>query len=211
MAKDVKRPRGGGNHGGKGGLMTGLLAGLVIGVAVAVGVAMFINRGASPFSDKVASATQAVVAQIPSAPEVLRPAGSGDDVPTVASAPASAPAQKASEGERFDFYTMLPGLSEKDGKPPAKPAASKPASAPAKVETRAWLQAGSFQNEQDADNLKAKLALLGIEARIQTQEIPEKGLWHRVRIGPFTNPAEIDKVRAQLKANGVESSIVKAN
>lgn len=210
MAKDVKRPRSGGNHGGKSGLMTGLLAGLVIGVAVAVGVAMFINRGASPFSDKVASATQAVVAQIPSAPEVLRPAGSGDNVPTVASTPASAPAQKASEGERFDFYTMLPGLSEKDGKQ-AKPAASKPASAPAKVETRAWLQAGSFQNEQDADNLKAKLALLGVEARIQTQEIPDKGLWHRVRVGPFTNPAEIDKIRAQLKTNGIESSVVKAN
>lgn len=216
MAKDVKRPRsrGNGKHGGS--LLTGLLAGLIIGVIAAVGVALYVNRGANPFNDKTTTSTVSgnpATAQPASnqAPEILRPASSPDEVAPPVLADASVPAQKASGPERFDFYTMLPALNEQSGKPVPQ-AVSKPvASAPAKtvVEEKAWLQAGAFQNEQDADNLKAKLALLGIEARIQTQEIPGKGLWHRVRIGPFNKTADLEKVRAQLKGNGIDSAVVK--
>lgn len=213
MAKDMKRPRTSDSSKGGSSLLTGLLVGLVIGIGVAVGVALYINRGANPFSGKAtpAPASRPAVSQ-PSAdqaPEILRPTGSKDEVaPQINSA--SAPAQKASGTDRFDFYTMLPGLAEKGGNKPAVP---QEASKPAKIEPQkgAYLQAGSFQNERDADNLKAKLALIGIEARIQTQDIPEKGIWHRVRIGPFGNPADLEKSRTQLQANGVETVIVKNN
>ncbi len=217
MARDVKRPRSGGNgkHGGS--LLTGLLVGLIIGVIAAVGVALYVNRNANPFNNKTAStpATNAAVSptQGSQAPEILRPGSSADEVTPPQVAEASVPAQRASGPERFDFYTMLPAVSNSGGKE-VRPVASKPvASTPAKAEPaqKAWVQAGAFQNEQDADNLKARLALVGIEARIQTQEIPGKGLWHRVRIGPFTQSAELDKTRAQLKGNGIDSTVVKSD
>lgn len=218
MARDTKKPRssGGGNNKG-GSLLTGLLLGLIVGIAAAVGVAFYINRGASPFGGKTVpdTAIAPVPAQPPAstAPEVLRPTTSKDEVaaPTIASDTASAPqARRASGADRFDFYTMLPGQSDKGGKE-ARPVENKKPEASSPAVKKAWLQAGAFQNEQDADNLKAKLALIGIEARIQTQEIPGKGLWHRVRVGPFSQAADIEKARAQLHGNGIESTVVKSD
>ncbi len=224
MARDLKRPRTSSGNSKRGGssLLTGLLVGLIVGVAAAVGVAFYINRGASPFNGKTASAPAAspapVQPQTSQAPEVLRPTTSKDEVPapTIASGDASAPpAYRASGTDRFDFYTMLPALTDNKGNKEARPVEPKKpeASSPAKAEPakKAWLQAGAFQNEQDADNLKAKLALVGIEARIQTLEIPNKGLWHRVRIGPFSQAADLDKTRVQLRGNGIESTVVKSD
>lgn len=217
MARDMKKPRSGGSSSKGSSLFTGLLLGLIVGIAAAVGVAFYVNRGASPFGPKSSAADPAIPPTQPparSAPEVLRPTPGKDEVaaPTVApttetaSTPATAP-RRASGADRFDFYTMLPGQSGKE----VRPAESKKVEASAPAAKKAWLQAGAFQNEQDADNLKAKLALIGIEARIQTQEIPGKGLWHRVRVGPFSQPADLDKARAQLQGNGIESTVVKSD
>lgn len=218
MARDMKKPRsnGGGNNKGNS-LLTGLLLGLIVGIAAAVGVAFYVNRGASPFGAKTdptpAVAPAPAKPQQATAPEVLRPTTSKDEVaaPTVASDAVSAPpARRASGADRFDFYTMLPGQSDKGGKD-VRPVENKKPEASSPAVKKAWLQAGAFQNEQDADNLKAKLALIGIEARIQTQEIPGKGLWHRVRVGPFSQAADIEKARAQLHGNGIESTVVKSD
>jgi cell division protein FtsN len=141
---------------------------------------------------------------------------------------ASKPATATASEERFDFYKMLPELNDKpaaEAKPsPVKASAAKAsaikasapktaASAVAKDEPMkpAWLQVGAFKDEGDADNLKAKLALLGVESRILTSDVPDKGIWHRVRVGPFNSAAEIDTVRKQLKTNGIDSAIIKAN
>jgi cell division protein FtsN len=74
-----------------------------------------------------------------------------------------------------------------------------------------FLQAGSFQNADDADNLKAKLAMLGVEASVQAANLPEKGIWHRVRVGPFSSVADSDSVRASLQQSGVQSSVIKTH
>ncbi len=141
--------------------------------------------------------------------------GSSSNQSATASAAQTPPKATASAGERFDFYKMLPAMSDKaEAKAAAanKAKDSGDATPPTTVEAPkgAYLQAGAFQNEQDADNLKAKLALLGIEARIQTVETQDKGIWHRVRIGPFTSVSDMDKVRSELQANGVQSANVKA-
>lgn len=209
MAKNTGRGRSEQSRGKGGSLLTGLFLGLLVGAVIAIGVALYINRNANPFfGNKTASETNgAKTPAAPAAPEVLRPAGGKNDSGS-AVATASQPAtQKASSADRFDFYTVLPGLNEKGSKEPKKADASQPA----KTETNkvAWLQVGAFQKEQDADNLKAKLALIGIEARIQTVQLQDKGTWHRVRVGPYTSPEALDKARAQLQANGIESSVAK--
>jgi cell division protein FtsN len=58
----------------------------------------------------------------------------------------------------------------------------------------------------DAENLKAKLALLGVEANIQTAAIKDKGVWYRVRLGPYKNADELNRARGFLKQNGVNST-----
>jgi len=72
-----------------------------------------------------------------------------------------------------------------------------------------FLQTGSFQNAPDADNLKARLALLGVEASIQTRTLPEKGVWHRVRVGPYTDVEELNRVRDILKQHNIDVALVK--
>ncbi|WP_189460067.1 SPOR domain-containing protein [Jeongeupia chitinilytica] len=225
MARDMKKSRASSSSrsGGGGSLVTGLVVGLLGGVAVAVGVALFLNRSDSPFTkkadtppDAIGSAPQPTTKQ----PEVLHPGGNDTTTPALpeAAKPASAPAE-ASGAERFDFYKVLPELNKNDGKPaatdvkPVAPAKKPESSPPAKVEAPkgAYLQVGAFQSEQEADNLKAKLALVGVEATIQSSSTPDKGLWHRVRIGPFTNLADLDKARGQLKASGIDSTVVKGN
>ncbi len=229
MSRDMKRTRSSGNSsrggggGGGGSLLTGLVLGALVGVAVAVGVAFYINRGTNPFANKVSAPPPDAVSSAPvtvaNQPEVLRPQGESKDVaqplPQTVAPVASAPVAKAaSDGERFDFYKMLPAMSDKSdnkaasGKKPVQPDATPPATVEAPK--GAYLQVGAFQDEQEADNLKAKLALIGIEARIQTVETQDKGVWHRVRVGPFTSVADMDKARADLKANGIVSAQVKA-
>ncbi len=100
----------------------------------------------------------------------------------------------------FDFYKVLPG--DAPGEMPPMPGAT--ASTPLY-----YLQAGAFQNPADADNLKAQLALLGIEAAIQTRDLGEKGVFHRVRVGPFRAMDEINRTRTLLTQNNIPATLVK--
>lgn len=68
--------------------------------------------------------------------------------------------------------------------------------------TKYTLQAGAFRDLKDADHLKAELALLGIVSKIETAIINGKPTWHRVRLGPYTQLDEVEKIKAQLKKNG---------
>ena len=120
-----------------------------------------------------------------------KPAAPSASVPTPPAAPEPAPS--------FDFYKVLPGGAPAE--PPAAPAA-KPA-------PRLYLQAGAFINPHDADNLKAQLAMLGIEAAIQTAEVPDKGVLHRVRIGPFASAHDVDTLRARLTQNNIAVTLVR--
>ena len=75
---------------------------------------------------------------------------------------------------------------------------------PAEQPGQYLLQAGSFKQYQEADRMKASLALLGVQANIQKVKV-NNDTWHRVRIGPYTNLAELNDVRARLKKNDVDS------
>ena len=114
-------------------------------------------------------------------------------------------AVKAPDGKpRFEFYKILPGSEEPVTDQQLKQAAQRPS-----VQDKYFLQAGSFQKAEDADNLKAKLAMIGIEATGQAPTCRGKVLWHRVRVGPFSSVDAMNEVRASLQQNGVQSSIIK--
>lgn len=71
------------------------------------------------------------------------------------------------------------------------------------------LQAGSFRTIGDAENLKAKLALLGILASIQPIDLSGKGTWYRVRVGPFAQKEDADQANASLRENGITAQFIK--
>jgi cell division protein FtsN len=132
----------------------------------------------------------------------------------------SKPPAADSRARDFDFYRILPemevvvpaeeerALTARPAPQPTAPAAgSEPA--PAASKERYLLQVASFQNIADADRLKAQLALLGLEASIQTVEIRGGQTWHRVRVGPFSNRNEIADVRQRLQANGIQAVLLK--
>ncbi|HUX30794.1 MAG TPA: SPOR domain-containing protein [Thiobacillus sp.] len=121
--------------------------------------------------------------------------------PTAPTPRPAAPAAGVPEpAPSFDFYKVLPGDAQ--GELP-------PSTAPAAPATRYFLQAGAFQNADDADNLKAQLAMLGVEAVIQTGEVAGKGVFHRVRVGPFSTMDEVDRTRSLLTQNDIPATLVK--
>ncbi|PHV12757.1 SPOR domain-containing protein [Chitinimonas sp. BJB300] len=195
------------SSGGSSSVFAGLLIGLCLGIAIAVAAALYLNKTPNPFASPASKNTPPKVEAQPPEPEIMQPPGQAKSTTTT---PAVPPTPAKSQGDRFDFYTMLPELG---GDPKPKPPVAKApdATPPATVAPPkgTYLQAGAFQNETDADNLKAKLALVGVEANIQTADITGKGVIHRVRIGPLTSPEDIDRIHAQLKVNGIDSSLVK--
>lgn len=192
MTKDYKKAeRKPGSRGSGSSLLVGILIGLVLGLGIALGVAWYINKMPSPF--------------------VFRPAPATKSEPAKGNTPGVAKTDdkslKAAETKpRFDFYKILPGYEEPATEQQLKDAQK--ASTAAEREAF-FLQAGAFQGAPDADNLKARLALLGVEATIQTTTLPDKGVWHRVRIGPYTSIEELNRTRDALKQNGVETALIK--
>lgn len=94
-------------------------------------------------------------------------------------------------------------------KPPAvtkTPAAQPAATSPAKPSGRFVLQAGSFASRDQAESARAKLILLGQDARIESGKVGDK-TWHRVVVGPFTSRPQADSAQKQLGANGVSSVV----
>ena len=74
---------------------------------------------------------------------------------------------------------------------------------------RFWLQAGSFAMESDAENLKAQLALAGWEAAIQQGALPDKSVRFRVRLGPYDNTDELNRIKTDLARKGFDVAVIK--
>lgn len=133
----------------------------------------------------------------------------------------SSPAPKADEHERatsessppkprFDFYTLLPELEVVIPEGDYRIKGSEgPVPAPVEEPGSYILQAGSFRQYAEADRMKASLALLGVQARIQTVQVNDD-TWHRVRIGPYADLGELNEIRDRLRDNRVETILVKA-
>lgn len=120
----------------------------------------------------------------------------------------------------FDFYTLLPEMevvveNKNQGKQPVVTSPTEKTQQPdTATETAAvesyMIQVGSFKKLADADGFRAKLALLGIESKVQTVTIDDKDTWHRVQIGPIAGRDQADKLQKQLRNNDIDSLLLKA-
>lgn len=184
-------------------MLAAVLVGMVLGLALAGGVAWYILKRPNPFVNNAPHET------VKLAPDPVKPA----PVPVAKPAPEAASAVEAGSGvgegkPRFEFYKVL--TDKPDAMPPAQPTSKPAAKTAAKEKETYFLQAGAFPNAEDADKLKAKLAMLGMEASVQTATLPDKTVWHRVRLGPYKNTDEMNKTSSVLKQNGVNATPMRA-
>lgn len=182
--KQIQTPR----ADSSGSFLIGLFFGFLLGLGVAAGIAIYFFKTPIPFADRPKPQDKPLAA---------------DEKAADASKPA-----KAEDKPRFDFYRILPGKEEPVTERQMREAAKQPPKPGAPKESY-FLQAGSFPNPADADSLKAKLALMGMEANVEPANVAGKGTWYRVRLGPYTRVDEINRIRQQLTQNGIEVSLVK--
>ena len=184
--KSVERKGSGRRNGGS--LLAGIFIGLALGLVIALLVAWYINKMPNPFAARApVTPTEAAKPAAPTVPPTEEKSAKGADAK-----------------QRFDFYKILPGSEETA---PAQRAKEGQKAADAKEAF--FLQAGAFSNAPEADNMKARLALLGVEAGIQTTPGQDKTALHRVRIGPYTSIDELNRVRETLKQNGIPTTLIR--
>lgn len=174
--------------------LVGILSGLVIGLFVAFLV--YLRMQAPPPQQQVFVKE---TIPLPAAP------------PAAGIPPKTAKESRAPEPPprpRFDFYTLLP---EMEVVVPEQEITGTPREGLPQVEQPGtyYLQVGSFRSGEQADRLKAELALLGLETSIQKVTVDNKNTWHRVRVGPFSNLDNLNRTRRTLRERGVESALVK--
>jgi len=191
-----------------GGLKTGLIlvTGLALGLGLAAAYLMFGDR-------------QKLDAILPQPnPQAEAPAPRRDAEP-VAQEP-----EEATEAPKptYDFYTVLPekevelpgetaeaaapgSTAPASTAPTTAPAATAGTTTPSAAPSGLQLQAGAFGNAGDAEALRARLALVGQMARIETVQANGRTL-HRVRLGPYADVAARDAAQKALAEAGVTAT-----
>jgi len=159
---------------------------LLIGLTIGLGVAAYFYFHTRPHT---------ALAPTPTAPTAASPPKTSDK------APGKPSEKKDATKPSFDFYTILPEMevvvpeAQKNARPSAKPGVY-------------LLQVASFRNFADADGMKARLALLGVESKIETVTGSDKEAWHRVRVGPYSDPRELNRIRTRLLNNNISAIMI---
>lgn len=118
----------------------------------------------------------------------------------------AAPATPVEDPDRFEFYDTLPNAEvpiAEDGKSSAAGISLPPVVTPGTY----VVQAGAFPAFAEADKIKARLALLGIVAEIQSAEADGR-TFHRVRIGPIDDLDQLNRLRARLRQNRIDFMVI---
>ena len=173
-------------------LWTWLLGGMLIGLGLSAAVLIWNRDGqlsfprANPFATAPREAEPAIVPPPKPAAEKPKP--------------------------RYDFYTLLRDresqVSDKELAERVQ-AETKPAPTPsdaAAPRERYLLQAGAFREARDADAVKARIALAGLQARVEAADVNGQPVY-RVRLGPYATARELEEAKRQLSANGVPDTL----
>lgn len=221
----------------RGGTLVGFIIGLVVGLAVALGVAVYVTKVPMPFMNKGQnrSAEQDAAEEKknkdwdPNAPlygkkaaKSGEPEASADTKPEPKIEPKvepKAPERKPDAATKVDPKSADPlGDLAKvktaepkpaDAKPAElKPAETKPAEAKAATDPFIYfVQAGAYRTADEAEAQRAKLALLGLDAKISERDQGGRTV-HRVRVGPM-DKADAERVRTKLEAAHLDSAMVR--
>ncbi len=207
----------------KGGFALGLVVGLLIGLALALGVALYITKAPVPFVNKVPQRTAEqdkaeternrdwdpnaalggkAAARVANAASAVAGAGSAVPAPGIQPVPA-APV----------VATPAASAAARPARDPAAILAGEPASAPRPTVVVPepfvyFVQAGAFTRTEDAEQQRAKLALIGQAAKITEREQAGRTVY-RVRLGPFPLRNDADALQTRLQEQGIESQIVR--
>ena len=203
---------------GAGGTLLGLFIGIALGLALAAGVAFYLMKAGNPYQ---AAAPTKDAARDPAKSAKADPNAAekprfdfykilpGIEEPKVSAknpekpAPDKATVERAISPDKSADKAIDKTVAKQDERPPTD--ASKSSKSP----DRFWLQAGSFSAEPDAENLKARLALAGWEAEVQAATLADKGVRYRVRLGPFDNTDELNKIKGELGKRGFDVAVIK--
>ena len=216
------------------GLVSGIIIGLVAGLGAAVGVALYLNKAPLPFMDKASheldqllqSAADGSAALDPNQGLYgehsvgLSPQFSGHEAQIAqelgALAPTAVPTTPAPSTSSESLDQLIARLPTDVGTSgdstttikPAAPSAAPAVASPPKSATTYFLQAGAFRSAQDAEAMRARILLLGLQANVQSGPY-ENGTINRVRVGPFKGLDAMNQARAQLGAEKIETSVVR--
>ena len=219
----------------RGGFAMGLVAGLLVGLALALGVALYITKAPMPFVNKVPQRTAEQDTAESERNRNWDPNAvlGGKAVARATNAAAAASAANAAGVAASAAAAALPALPP--AAPTAPPAAvSPPPKSPAAIlagETPTptptptlspaarstttavepfvyFVQAGAFTRNEDAEQQRAKLAMIGQGARITEREQAGR-IVYRVRLGPFPVRGEADSLQFKLQEQGIEAQIVR--
>jgi cell division protein FtsN len=176
----------------RGGTLLGFILGLVIGLGIAVAVAVYITKAPVPFVSKVKPASESV-----------DPAAAGDPnkplyaPATGAKGAAPAPAAAAPKADAATDPKAAPPPAEKGAAPPVADDGS-----------RFLLQAGAFRSHDEAEAMRARLALLGFDSKIFPLEQGGATLY-RVRLGPYGNLEDINRIRKTMAENSIDVQLIR--
>jgi cell division protein FtsN len=174
----------------RGGTLLGFILGLVIGLGIAVAVALYITKAPVPFVSKVKPASESV-----------DPAAAGDpNKPLYAPASNAKGAAPAASAPKVDAAT-----DPKAAPPPAEKGA---APAVADDGSRFLLQAGAFRSHDEAEAMRARLALLGFDSKIFPLEQGGATLY-RVRLGPYGNLEDVNRIRKTMAENSIDIQLIR--
>ncbi|MCI1012437.1 MULTISPECIES: SPOR domain-containing protein [Herbaspirillum] len=208
------------HHKQAGGTLLGLILGLIVGLGIAVGVALMITKSPIPFVNKVvrperADPTPAQAAD-PNRPlygnrDIAREAARDQQQSQTPVPPNTAAAQPVPPVAPTPQAATPPAKQPDTRTADAKPSAAAPSASKNDSNDDKWtyfLQTGAFRDQADAESARAKLALLGFEARV-TERTADSGVLYRVRIGPFDHAEAMNRTRSKLSDNGVDAAIVR--
>jgi cell division protein FtsN len=175
----------------RGSTLIGFVVGLVVGLGIAVAVAIYLTNAPIPFVNKVQRPT-----------ENVKPGADGKlpdpNKPLFGQAP-NAPPPPAPSAPKIESAAEVQAAAEKAAQQAAE----------AKDDgSRFLLQAGAFRTADDADGLRARLALLGFDAKVFPVEQGGATLY-RVRLGPYGTMDDINRIRKTLAENSIDSQVVR--
>jgi cell division protein FtsN len=126
-------------------------------------------------------------------------------VDRVGTRPATAPGGKGASPAADPNKGLLPkdvGIVETPAEAGIEPAAVSPTG------MSYLIQVGAFRAPEDAEQMRARMAILGFEAKVSNVE-REGATWHRVRLGPYPSIEDLNRARARVEENGIDSMVVR--